>query len=270
MTSRPVDLDTLADYLEDLLPPAERATVADLIATDPSWSATLTALQAAQPRVIAALSAAGQDPTPMPADVLGRVDELRRSAVVVDLGARRASRLHRTVHSSLLKVAAALIVLVVGIGFLTQFARSQSSEKSASNTGAKAVAPQAVPAPPGLTIGRSGTDYTRADLTSGGNIVAGPSRFPTHAGPAPAHVPSPGAVVAPGSVPPALRRLLEPAALSDCLTAVEALTGRTPTGVDFALYQHDPALIFGFGTAGALIAVGPTCGEPGAGADVLG
>jgi hypothetical protein len=269
MTSHPVDLDTLADYLDDLLPPEERGAVADLVATDPAWSASFASLQAAQPQVIAALSAAAGATTPVPAEILRRVDGLTRPANVVDLGARRRSRANRALRSGWLKAAAALVVVVVGVGFIVQLAHSPTANTSTTSSAGRAFAAPKLGSRPGLDVSASGTDYTAADLAKSSHTALS-TQVPAPAENGPAQATTPGSGAAPAFVPPTLRRLAGSAALNDCLTAVETLTGDSATSVDFALYQHDPALIIGFAKTGALVAVGPTCGEPGAGADVLG
>lgn len=64
----------------------------------------------------------------------------------------------------------------------------------------------------------------------------------------------------------ALTRLASPAQREDCLAAVTAAVGGTPTRVDYARYAGSPAMIIVLsGARYRVVAVGPDCGLPGAG-----
>src|SRR5437762_2651621 len=69
-----VDLDRLADYVGGALDGTPEAdAVADLVATDPRWSAAYSGLIDADLAVRSDLAAVAREPQPMPPDVLSRL-----------------------------------------------------------------------------------------------------------------------------------------------------------------------------------------------------
>lgn len=274
-SGRPVDLDALADYVEGVLDAGATAEVADLIRGDPAWASTYAELSAAQPLVAAALSSIPDEP--MPVDVANRIDgairSLDRPSNVIPLTAARTVLRERSVlNRGWLKVAAALVLVLLGVGLVVRVAGSTAPTGSKNATSGSAALPMLVP-PSGVKLTATGTDYTKSSLatrpgpeiapqgTSGGNSA---TRGPAIAGP--------GAVSSFGAerVSSSLRRLTDPDELSMCLSAVAQATGGKPATVDFALYEHRPALIIGFSDLAFSVAVGPNCGEGGAGAALLG
>jgi anti-sigma factor RsiW len=273
-SGRPVDLDTLADYVEGVLDADATAEVADLIRDDPAWASTYAGLSAAQPLVATALSSIPDEP--MPVDVANRIDgairSLDRPSNVVPLSSARARRDRSVLSRGWLKAAAALVLVALGIGLVVRVAGTTAPTGSKSATSGSAGVPMLAP-PSGVKVTASGTDYTKSSLatrpgpenapqaTAGGSSA---TRRPAIAGP--------GAVSSfgPDRVSSSLRRLTDPDELSTCLSAVAQATGGTPAAVDFALYEHRPALIIGFADLAFSVAVGPSCGEGGAGAALLG
>jgi hypothetical protein len=105
----------------------------------------------------------------------------------------------------------------------------------------------------GPPISISGTDYTHATLGQAANRSN--SRLPAAA-----------AGTSGEQVPAALDRLLDPGQRAGCLAAIVSADGGTPTAVDFARYQGQPALIVTLaGGTAAAVAVGPDCGLAGSG-----
>ena len=90
----------------------------------------------------------------------------------------------------------------------------------------------------------SGTNYTRATVQS---LAAGAPQ-----------------VFVESQVPPQVERLLAPGARADCLRAVTAAHPGTPTVVDFARYEGEPALVVVLADAHLVVVAGPNCGLSGA------
>ncbi len=257
------DLDRLADYTAGLLDDGDAAEVARLIDTDPGWADAYAALGAARPALDEALASLA--PGPVPPDVVARLDR----ALATEAGAHpgtgakvvRLDQRRRGWRVAAGVVAAAAVVAAVfgGVTALrggSQYAATSGANKDArSNAGGSAVtAPQL--SGPATAVTASGTDYTHATLGQAG-LVAAPysAKAPAAAGNADEL-----------SVPPALARLTDPAARSACLAAIVAADGGTPTSVDYARYQGQPALIVVLsGGAKRVVAAGPSCGQPGAG-----
>ncbi|HEY7177089.1 MAG TPA: hypothetical protein VH442_19415, partial [Micromonosporaceae bacterium] len=283
----PVDIDRLADYTEGLLPAAEAADVARLIARDARWARAAEQLRSALPEVADALAASAAVAEPMPDAVLDRVlrtlpnrpdaathsvpgDRFDRAVAeppndskitrVISLSAHRRRR--QRVWASLARVAAALVILAgigVGLGYVTQHSGTSNTSGAANSESApKAARAQRAPAP--IPTEASGHDYT-GELShapaglGGGN--ASPDSMP----------PRSSAAGTPGSPPPTLSRLAS-GGLDACVAAVAAQYGAQPISADFAYFRSVPAVIFRF-TNGLLVAVGPDCGLPGKGADAV-
>jgi hypothetical protein len=272
---RPVDLDLIADYLEDLLPPEEMARVRRLVEQDPAWADTVAALTGARPVVASALSDYARQTPPMPAEVASRLDASLRDLTgadapttrsVVDLAAVRRKRSSRAVSSAWLAAAAVLVVVLAGVGFALSQSRQggQGSADSGAVAGkAPAYTEQAlpgVPSRPALSVTATGNDYSTLARHP---LAPHPAFTPNNTRPGPA---SPGQAV---TVAPELSPLLDPGTLNTCLSAVEAASGGTASGADFASYRGVPALIVTLSPDGEQVAVGGRCGQPGAGPDVI-
>lgn len=275
------DLDRLADYTAGLLEPTEAAEVDRLIATDDGWARAHDALVAAQPLVDRAL--AGLPEERMPADVVARINRALDGAAVrpapvggtgsnvIDLGrARRWRRLALATTAVAAAVAAVVggVVALNGSGSLTS-SNSNSAGRAAS---APKVTQDAAAAP---TILVSGTDYTHVQLAtppaqSGNKFNAtAPSgaaaQAPDNAGGSAGRANAGTATVA-----PELARLTDPTQLRACLDAIVAVDRGQPTSVDYARYKGAPALIVTLAVGPVTaVAVGPSCGLPGAGAAII-
>jgi hypothetical protein len=275
ISGRPVDLDTLADYVEGVLDADATAEVDSLIADDPAWSAAHAQLIEALPQVTSALAAVPAES--MPAEVSLRIGDALRSldrhANVVSMAAARRSRFGS--RSTWLKVAAAVIFLGLFLGLLPRVIGSSSSggtDKNAASSGGSNALSEQIHTPVKLT--NSGIDYSKSTLER----VPAPAAPPVAAGSVapdggvrgsaktPASVPS-GETFGAESVPAPLARLASTPALDVCLHDVAAALGGTPVSVDFARYQGRPALIIGFSDLPYSVAVGAACGETGA--DIL-
>ena len=174
-----------------------------------------------------------------------------------------------------LQAAAVLIIFIGGLSVVAKLGSNSGAKSNSSTSGgeksAVAGAPPSLPdmsTRPGLSIIASGKNYSLSNLSGS---VPGPA-FTVH-NRAPSNGPALSAPTdaqpQPGSVPEALSRLLDPSALNDCLTAVEATNGGTVSAVDFASYQGQPALIVTIDTPATVVVVGPACGSPGHGADEI-
>ena len=150
-------------------------------------------------------------------------------------------------------------------GGVIALSHSQNAARSASTAGGASVAaPAAGPRdnalsmPPG-TVLHSGTDYSRQSLPAAGGAQAASSNNRNPAGPAPA---APGDVA--GSAAD-LRRLDDPQALRECLAAIVAAHGGTPSVVDYARFEGRPALVVVLSGSGGrrIVVAGPQCGVAG-------
>ena len=296
---RPVDLDLLADYIEGALTPDEAARIEDLVDNDPAWAEMLAALTAALPSVDARLSAYAVETPPMPSEVAERITASlhalaadaaaperhttdrpatnrpatnrpaadRPAADRPGASARRHRR--RLLSNRWLQAAAILIIFIGGLTVVAKLGSNSTAKSATSGNGGEksAIAGVAPSLPdmstrPGLSVSASGKDYNASTLTG---PVPGPA-FTAHlSGPTGGDVEP----AAPASVPAALSRLLDPSALNDCLTAVEATNSGIASAVDFASYQGQPALIVTIGAPEIVVAAGPACGLPGRGADEI-
>jgi anti-sigma factor RsiW len=287
-TAPPVDLDLLADYLDDALPAGPAAMVAHRIETDPRWASAAERLRAATPTVTNVLRATTTEPMPdalfdrllaaLPdatpatakvgdaagADARGRDsegpgDRDAPPARVISLQHRR----RRSIWSDLAKVAATLIVLAgvgtgIGLGLQANNATKSSSgaATSAEGNASQGAAGGVVTEATGHDYGRELTAAPQADVRSTPNIQT--PNTPGGAG-------EPGLKSAP--VPPALGRLAS-GGLPNCLARVQDQFGATPQKADFATYAGTPAVVVTL-SDGTVVAVGADCGLPGQGADVL-
>jgi hypothetical protein len=296
------DLDRLADYSAGLLDPAGAAEVDRLIATDPAWAEAHAALRAAQPLVDAALAGLAEEP--LPADVAARLDHAihdhaihdhaahhdaiagaavaGRGAspdravagaggrpatreIVVDLG--RARRRRRAALATA-GVAAAVAAVAGGIFALphVQTGTSNSSDRApaAGRAVDSAPAPRAAAGTAAPVLRATGRDYTHVTLGSAraGAGAAGPENLKRSGGPDAMTDSGAGPPLA--TVPAALARLTDPAALGTCLAGIGAATGGQATEVDYAKYQGAPALIVTLaGGRASAVAAGPDCGRAG-------
>ena len=293
------DLDRLADYTAGLLDPAEAAEVDRLIATDDGWARAHDALIAAQPLVDRALARLPEER--MPADVAARIEHAlgraagdargagpgqRPTAIgpgpaagtgsnVIDLG--RARRWRR---AALATTAVAAAVAVCAGGLVALNGLRSVTNSATSSAGGAANAPQVtqdtgtVP-----TILVSGTDYTHVQLAT---PPAEASRVPDALSGQPGKGAPSGAAAAPGgrsnadavppstAVPAELARLTDPTQLRACLDAIVAVDRGQPTSVDYTRYKGQPALIVTLAVGPVTaVAVGPSCGLPGAGPAII-
>jgi hypothetical protein len=288
-TAPPVDLDLLADYLDDALPAGPAAMVAHRIETDPRWASAAERLRAAAPTVTDMLRATPTEP--MPDALLDRLlaalpDATRSPATVGDAAGANAldrdsgargdrdapaarvisldhRRRRRSLWSDLAKVAAALIVLAgvgTGVGLGLQ---ANNATKSSSGVASNADSGPMLSSSAGVEVIVSGHDY-------GGDLTAAP-HVQSPAVPAPntpggAGEPGFGTSSGPGA-PSALQRLAG-GGLPTCLAQVQDQFGAIPRKADFAFYAGTPAVVITL-TNGMVVAVGADCGLPGQGANVL-
>ena len=278
-----VDLDRLADYVGGALDGTPEAdAVADLVATDPRWSAAYSGLIDADLAVRSDLAAVAREPQPMPPDVLSRLT----AALAVAPGvpnrprptgrpaddrppARAAARRRRRWAVALTAAAAVLAVGVVSVAELSSMTGHRFATSAKSGAGADTFqnGPAAAGSAPGQPqLRTSGRDYAPDSVrdVAGGERAAGQVPGPTA-----------GAQQAPETVPDALSRLRNPGELSACLTAITQEYRGQVRVVDYARYQGSPALVvllsgaFGKPPQQWVVVVGPRCGEGGAITDEL-
>lgn len=293
-----VDLDRLADYSAGLLDGTpEAAEVADLIATSPDWAQAYASLVDADHLVRADLTSLGRTDLVMPTDVVAQLDaalaaaarsdtatERPRLTVIAGEGTGRhsasrptaATRARRRRNAWLAAAAAAVIAFGgFGVTVLSDMMDRAVTETTgmsgrAGSGAADALGEPAPPAaapsvgPPRLTA--SGTNYFAGDL------ALGFKSFGVNPGTLAPEVASGRGELKDSQVAPLLRRLVDPVALSACLRLVTGAYGGQPLSVDFARFEHEPALVVLVGdTAGRparVVVVGPTCGQPPNGPDV--
>lgn len=293
-TASPVDLDLLAEYLDDALPAGPAAMVAHRIESDPRWASAAERLRAVTPAVTDMLRATDTEPmpdamfdrflaalpdrTPVPAsagelsgaDAAGPGSRTRDGhdappARVISLDDRR----RRSLWSGPAKVAAALIVLAgigtgIGVGIHATSSATKNSSGVASNAEGAPLRAGAGGVVPEITV--SGRDYG-SDLTAAPYAPQPYAR--SQARPTPGHAQGSGtdsASVVPGA-PVALQRLAS-GGLPGCLAQVRGQFGAVPVKADFAYYTGTPAVVITLANA-TVVAVGAECGLPGAGANVL-
>jgi hypothetical protein len=212
------------------------------------------------------------------ATIGGLTDQSRRASLrPVPTQGRHATRPvgWRRVGPTLIGVAAAAIVLVLGVTVISTLQHPQFGSSTASGPGnmSDARAPEAQALPAGPPITRSGRDYqpgtlgqvTTQDLRGGAQppLAAAPTRSAA-AAPDGAGKTSSSTFDAPnqaaGTDP--LARLATAPALRACLDAVDRAHAGTPTLVDFAEFQGSAALVIVVQQPNRVIAVvvGPACG----------
>jgi hypothetical protein len=295
-TAPPVDLDLLADYLDDVLPAGPAAMVAHRIESDARWASAAERLRAATPGVTDMLRttttepmpdvlldrflAALPDRTPTPAslgDASGAEstgDDRTRldgrdapPARVVSLADRR----RRPRWSGLAKVAAALIVVAgIGTGIGLGLHATTSATKSSSS-----VASNAESSPQRGAAGGLALQVTVSRHDYGAELTATPAAPQPHAlsHAVPPQNP-PSAAGGPGSdsasvpdAPSALQRLAS-GGLPACLAQLQEQFSAVPLKADFAFYAGTPAVVVTLSDA-TVVAVGADCGLPGRGTNVL-
>jgi hypothetical protein len=267
------ELDRLADYAAGVLDPADASQVAQLVRTHPTWSRGYQALVAADRVVSAQLRAYARGRiTPMPADVVARVD----LALAELAGARRGRPGSRVAAASttdarvvpirrarrswaMAGAAAAVLVAVFGGIWVvtnglvhTSMGSTAGAPQAASNRGEDSVA---APVAPGTLSGpqllTTGTDY-RADTL----YLLASATADVKAGQAP--TPSPRGAAIHESADQ----------IAACTSAVNAAHPGTITKIDLARFAGAPALVVliatmptGTATRGAqlVVAVAPDC-----------
>jgi hypothetical protein len=282
------DFDLLADYLGDALDdPTVEAQIARRIEDDPVWHRAHAALAEATAAVSADLETWGRTAEPMPVDVADRLThalaaqdppKAGRVLSVVPGEGRSAARPRRRARrwvGPLTAAAAVLAVCGLGLSALPNLTSGSSDAGSASDSAASApeIYDQEAPAEGGdraLVPVRqrvaSGNAYSRESLDESRRKAASRAADP-------AATLAEGDVFQAAAAPPALERLTEPAALSDCLAALGAAQPQTPTAidvVDYATFEGSPALIVFFTDAARarwVWVAAPDCGTPGADPD---
>jgi hypothetical protein len=271
-----VDLDRLAEYAAGLLDAHEATEVELLVAARPDWAQALAALEAAQPRVHAAL--AGLGAAPVPDDVVHRLDAALAHAArptpsnVIDLASRRRRRWTR-----IGAIAAAASVVAAGcVGGTALLINNGTRTDNNASSGAAPAGPRvfdsgdsrseyrAVPggaAQPtsALVVLATGSDYTAASVTGVATLPRQPAAQATDQ-----------TDQTDRAVPAELDRLTTPAARDACLTAITNRFGGAPSLLDYAYYRNEPAVVVVLtGGRSRIVVVGPRCGLPDAGSDTV-
>jgi hypothetical protein len=279
-----VELDLLADFTAGVLDPDNNDRVARLIAADDRWAIAHDALIDADRAVRSDLRAIA-GPIKMPPDVSARLDatiagladQPHRAALrPVPARPQHAARPTgwRRVGLTVVGVAAAAIVLVLGVAVVANLQRPQLGANTASGPGnlSDARGPEAWTLPGGPPTTHSGRDYQPGTL---GQLAQGQREAPQAAAPAPTPAPpaAAGGAASKASTSsndsafdaPAgtLDRLANPDALRACLAAIDRVHAGTPSLVDFAEFQGTPALVVVVQQPNRVIAVvvGPACGQ---------
>ncbi|MBU2663573.1 hypothetical protein KOI35_08650 [Actinoplanes bogorensis] len=265
-----VDIDLLADYIGGALEGTpDESAVATLIADDPAWREAYEQLSGGIEVVRAELASFG--PVEMPDDVAARVDAMFAPVPQLTVvrgeapdGVREKKRNRRMRWATPIAIAAGFIAFVgFGADYLIGRGSDDSAADTASSAGGSAENSTALDA--GIITKTTGTDYTRATLAQ---EPVEPMNAPKSS--LGVDQSEPQRSMASGS---ALSRLLDPAALDDCLAAIQQEQGGSITvrSVDYARFDGAPALIVRFsGSAGSWAwAVGPLCGTPAGDADTI-
>jgi anti-sigma factor RsiW len=271
----PVDLDQIADYVDGLLTRDDAAVVERRIADDPRWAAAAAALRTAGPLVSARLRDAGSTAEPMPDDVAARIlgalpttGSQPPSAVVVSLDRRR--RRFKWAPAARLAAAAVVIAgLALGVNAVVGNSSSRESATSSAGNGASATrAPDSVQPQLGLPMAASASGHDYADQLR--SVFGQPGNPPTKQPLGATAGGESGATGRPlvATVPPGLEPLNNEPALRACLAALSAHYQVTAPAVDFAYYRGKPAVVI-VSAGQPVAAVGPACGVPGHGADIL-
>jgi hypothetical protein len=265
------------------IPPTElgadsRATFLDVIAAgaDPASPAADTTLTSAghERAAVADAEPVAPDRAQPPVPHLTLVGDGGTRGDVSNPVPEKAPGGRRLRWAAPIAVAAGVIAFVgFGLDYLAGRSTHSSSDSSSAGAGSaekRADAPSIAGSPlQGAQLLASGTDYTRAML---GVAPVEPMTAPfTAQSASPPVRKAPGALTDTGS---ALRRLTAPAALDDCLRAIElANSGGTLSveSVDFARFSGAPAVIVRFTAANGhwAWASGADCGTPAGGAATL-
>ncbi|BBH65431.1 hypothetical protein ACTI_21160 [Actinoplanes sp. OR16] len=295
-----VDLDLLADYIGGALigtPDDER--VAALVSEDPVWR---EAYQRLAPGMAAVGTMLRDLPAePLPDDLAARLDSLFSTspvtalptqataadavgesaaavpAKVLDLAeAQRAraagGRPRRMMRWAAPISVAAAVLAFAGFGLSRISDGDSASDAGSAESAGGGSAPMVAMAPAIGEILQSGFDYDRVTLAQPSGIAGSKRTFSEAPLIASAEASNDQSTGAAGSDP--LSRLLEPAALAECLEAIARENGGgavTVDTVDYASYTGVPALIVRFTApnGGWAWAVGADCGTPGGDADTL-
>jgi len=288
---RPVDIELLADFSEGLLAPAEAEAVRAQVDADPDWAAALSLLRESAPGVTAALAAYAADTSAaMPPDVADRLTAaliaersagdtavseqvtptqaaprrrpLRSPATRPPTSRKSSGRGRRSRSPWTLGALAAVVVLVVvGLGFVVKFVAAPTEKSSGSASVASAPELDGVGLP-GLTITSSGIDYTSltfSAVTPTKPSPLAPSAATAIKSPAGINGPSLNGPKALRNVPPALDRLLDPVTLRACAIKIEGLATGTARSIDFATYHGAPAIIVTLESPTSRVAADPNC-----------
>jgi len=256
------DLDRLADYTAGLLDPQEHRQVEQLVRTDPAWRQAHRALVDAQPRLDAGL--AGLRDTPLPADVAARLDAaLAGESGAADDGTVGGKVIHvrRWTRVAAWTGAAAAAVAAIFGGLLALQPQATNNATSGSRAAAPAPAAPSLYANAGsATVLHSGTDYSAQNLPGADGKTLPSGRTGADTPPRPD---------AQNAAPDGdLSRLNDQRALSACLAAIVSAYGGTPSVVDYAKFNGQPALVVTLvGPDGRrIVVVRPECGIAGAAA----
>ncbi|GAA3393915.1 hypothetical protein [Cryptosporangium minutisporangium] len=291
---KPSDLDQLADYAEGLLDGTPDAdAIAARIATDQEWADAYRQLAAVLPGISADLGALPE--IPMPADVAAALDRTlaeqpplaaTRPSDGDDNGAaqpwvapqptddldrlrsERAARKSRTARAGgwAVAAAAAAVVAIAGVGVFQSF-DLQGSDDSAETSAVGNSTPKVMSGPGVPSIHVSGTSYSSAELGTQSRALLENRDESAPRQEASSSADRPAAGTPKAAVPAALRRLLGPADLQNCLTALGL--GAPVVAVDYATLDGAPAIIVVADNPGSdrltIVAAGPDCGAQGFG-----
>ncbi|WP_117213545.1 hypothetical protein [Allorhizocola rhizosphaerae] len=243
MSSADVDQELLADYLGGALDGTpQKDHVERLVATSPQWRAAAEEMSAALDLVALDLAALRDAPEPMPADIAAQFDELlappKRDPLAARPVARKAGRKRKWKRWAAPIAVAAAVLAFFGVGRLPEVASTMSGGSAQDNRGTAESAPQADQPMPasaaGIPMVRTGAQYTRGSLglRNSSTEKAGELSYRSESMPAT----SPW------------QRLEQPPALLDCLHVISlALPGRA-TLVEYAYFDHKPALVISITT----------------------
>ncbi|SHN46845.1 hypothetical protein [Cryptosporangium aurantiacum] len=272
----PSELDQLADYAEGLLdgtPDGE--AIAARIANEQEWADAFRQLTEVSPRIAADLGALPE--IPIPAEVAAALDRAlaeqppltaphstpRPADELDQLRTKRAARKAKA-GGWVVAAGAAAVVAVACFGVFQSLDLGSSDDLADSSAGGTESNVLSAPAAP-QSIHVSGTAYSSSQLgTQAQSLLNAQDDAGTR--PASPTEPDPAtpkaAEAKPGTVPPELRRLLGPADLRACLTALSIAA--QPLAVDYATLDGAPAVIIVAPHADPAVldvaAAGPECG----------
>jgi hypothetical protein len=285
MNAQPVDHDLLVRFVGGALDDTpDGPVVAELVASDPAWTAAHDELVVALDAIAADLTAYAAVPEPMPDDVAARLDRVIAdapkgglTAVPGGSGSRHAATVRRRrLPKWLAPVTIAAGLVAFGGFWLNQSGGLTVGSAGDSGGGAESGADSAAEAPAAAdgTVpqrrGVSGSRYDPGSISAGAKVLS-PAITADADGRASVSA-SPEAGPKPMNqleVPPALTRLVSPPALASCLDAIEAAHGvaiAATTAVDYATWEDEPALMVFFTDANGqnwAWAAGPDCGASG-------